>query len=70
MLRYEHLVDDAPIDMAALPEVDPNSPSSAILYTSGTTGTPKAVLHSHNTLARVIQNSLDSLGDGSAAISC
>ena len=58
MLRYEDLIDNAPIDIASLPEVDPNS-IKAILYTSGTTGTPKAVLHSHNTLARVIQNSLD-----------
>jgi acyl-CoA synthetase (AMP-forming)/AMP-acid ligase II len=38
--------------------VDPNS-IKAVLYTSGTTGTPKGVLHSHNTLTRVIQNSLD-----------
>jgi acyl-CoA synthetase len=58
MLRYEDLVDNAPVDLAKLPTVDPNS-IKAILYTSGTTGTPKAVMHSHNTLARVIQNSLD-----------
>ena len=55
MLRYEHLVDDEPIDLAELPEVDPNS-IKCILYTSGTTGTPKAVLHSHNTLARSLEN--------------
>ncbi|MDG2412423.1 MAG: AMP-binding protein [Halioglobus sp.] len=58
MLRYEHLANNEPIDLVELPEVDPNS-IKCILYTSGTTGTPKAVLHSHNTLARVIQNSLD-----------
>ena len=58
MLRYEDLVDNAPVALDTLPEVDPNS-IKAILYTSGTTGTPKAVMHSHNTLARVIQNSLD-----------
>jgi acyl-CoA synthetase (AMP-forming)/AMP-acid ligase II len=58
MLRYEDLVNSAPVDLATLPRVDPNS-IKAVLYTSGTTGTPKAVLHSHNTLTRVIQNSLD-----------
>ncbi|MEZ5503696.1 MAG: AMP-binding protein [Halioglobus sp.] len=58
MLRYEDLVAHAPAAIDTLPKVDPNS-VKAILYTSGTTGTPKAVLHSHNTLARVIQNSLD-----------
>lgn len=37
-----------------LPQVDPDS-VKLLLYTSGTTGRPKAVLHSHNTLARVAQ---------------
>lgn len=58
MLTYESLVDNEPADLAALPGIDPNS-IKAILYTSGTTGTPKAVLHSHNTLTRIIHNSLD-----------
>ncbi|MCB1702407.1 MAG: AMP-binding protein [Halioglobus sp.] len=58
MLRYEDLVNCEPAAIASLPEVDPNS-IKAILYTSGTTGSPKAVLHSHNTLTRVIHNSLE-----------
>lgn len=38
----------------ALPKVDPDA-VKLLLYTSGTTGRPKGVLHSHNTLNRVAQ---------------
>jgi acyl-CoA synthetase (AMP-forming)/AMP-acid ligase II len=45
----------------ALPQVDPNA-VKLLLYTSGTTGRPKGVLHSHNTLDRVAQSSFRNSG--------
>ena len=49
---YEALVGgDAP--PPRLPRVDPDA-VKILMYTSGTTGRPKGVLHSHNTLARAL----------------
>jgi acyl-CoA synthetase len=51
------------------PQVDAGS-VKMLLYTSGTTGRPKGVLHSHNTLARALQHSAQhwGLGNGDAMI--
>src|SRR5262249_45749006 len=43
------------------PKVDPRS-VKMVLYTSGTTGRPKGVLHSHDTLARAVQACVDHWG--------
>ena len=51
---YEQLLDRAAPDDASLPEVDAEH-IKMVLYTSGTTGKPKAVLHSHNTIACVVR---------------
>jgi acyl-CoA synthetase (AMP-forming)/AMP-acid ligase II len=63
ILRFEDLLDRPPVALASLPEIDPNSVKCR-LYTSGTTGFPKAVLHTHNTLNYIQQCSIKHSGIG------
>ncbi len=52
---YEALLaGHEPVDLEEA-RVDPDD-VKIVMYTSGTTGNPKAVLHSHNTLARALDN--------------
>jgi acyl-CoA synthetase (AMP-forming)/AMP-acid ligase II len=53
-IAYESLLREQAASTASLPTPDPDS-VRMILYTSGTTGRPKGVMHTHNTLHALIQ---------------
>jgi len=60
-LTYETLVEAGRGRRFDCPRVDPDG-VKMLLYTSGTTGRPKGVLHSHNSLARAITASAEHWG--------
>lgn len=63
--NYRALLAGVKNAQATFADVDPDS-TKMLLYTSGTTGSPKAVKHSHNTFARAFDNGAEawSLGEG------
>jgi acyl-CoA synthetase (AMP-forming)/AMP-acid ligase II len=68
-LTYEALVESGRGRPFNRPKVDAGA-VKMLLYTSGTTGRPKGVLHNHNTLTRALQQSAQhwSLGVGDAVV--
>lgn len=60
-LTYDALIEQGRGTAFARPSVDANA-VKMLLYTSGTTGRPKGVLHSHNTLMRVLRKSAEHWG--------
>ena len=61
VLRFEALINEASDAPAPIAAVDPDD-TKVVLYTSGTTGNPKAVRHSHNTLAKALDNGVMAWG--------
>ena len=58
-LSYDALLAAAPVESEfADAAVEPDD-VKIVMYTSGTTGNPKAVQHSHNTLTRALDNGVD-----------
>src|SRR3546814_8575067 len=66
-LSYAELIEKGNPEQFEAAEVDP-SHVKLLMYTSGTTGIPKGVLHSHNTLRRSAANSREARGVGEGDI--
>lgn len=64
---YSDLIERGNAERFEAAEVDPNH-IKLLMYTSGTTGVPKGVLHSHNTLKRSAANSAEARGVGEGDI--
>lgn len=66
-LAWEQVIAGDPVDEASLPEIDPASVIIA-MYTSGTTGRPKCVLHSHYTYGHRVNAMAAAYGVGEADV--
>lgn len=66
-LTYSALVERGDPSRFEAEKVDPNH-IKLVMYTSGTTGVPKGVLHSHNSLKRSAANSAEARGVGEGDI--
>lgn len=66
-LSYSQLIEGGDPDRFEAAQVDPNH-IKLLMYTSGTTGIPKGVLHSHNTMRRSAANSAEARGVGEGDI--
>jgi acyl-CoA synthetase (AMP-forming)/AMP-acid ligase II len=64
---YSDLIERGDAERFEAVAVDPNH-IKLLMYTSGTTGVPKGVLHSHNTLRRSAANSAEARGVGEGDI--
>ena len=61
VLRFEDVMESGGSGLADIASVDPDD-TKVVLYTSGTTGNPKAVRPSHNTLAKALDNGVIAWG--------
>ncbi len=58
ILSYEEFTGPHQKAECPIAKIDPNE-TKILLYTSGTTGNPKAVMHSHNSLAKALDNGVE-----------
>ncbi len=66
-LTFDAIMQGARVEEAALPAVDPASVVIA-MYTSGTTGRPKAVLHTHLTYGHRVNAMVEAYGMGESDV--
>jgi len=76
VVKAERAIDGMQSYASLVAASEQNAPDEAVspddvkivMYTSGTTGNPKAVRHSHNTLARALDNGVDAWNLGASDV--